>query len=339
MSIFSVTGRLSRTPGKWEALARAPGVACEFMTVIIRELRADDRRDTEGFAHVRHLALPFMLHSADAVRHDVLHAHPDAHAQPLVAEADGEIIGTAQVGLAHDSPEPGQGYVNVYVHPERTRRGTGTHLGRTAAQRLVALGATRIFAWVLDSPGNRAFAEKRGYRPSRSAHFLRLDLANGTLPPLQEPPAGVELRKGSDFAGDPRPLFLLDAETTADEPGDIAHESTGYEAWLQETWDHPLFSAELTSVAVVDGRPAAFSAAHTDGSTRYGTVMTGTARAHRGRGLAKLAKNDSLHRARAAGCTEAFTGNDDGNGPMLAINKWFGYTICATEVRYVRELV
>ena len=308
------------------------------MTVIVRDFRPGDRQDAEGFAHVRHLALPFMLHTPESVPYDVLHTHPDAHYQPLVAEADGEIIGTAQVGLAHDSPDPGQGYVNVYVHPERTRRGAGALLVATAERRLAALGATRLFAWVLDSPENRAFAEKRGYRPSRSAHFLRLELANGTLPPLQEPPTDVELRKGSDFADDPRPLFLVDAETMADEPSDISHEFTDYEAWLEETWHHPLFSAELTSVAVVDGRPAAFSMARTDGSTRYGTVMTGTSRAHRGRGLAKLAKNDSLHRARAAGFTEAFTGNDDGNGPMLAINKWFGYEICATEVRHVREL-
>jgi hypothetical protein len=66
--------------------------------------------------------------------------------------------------------------------------------------------------------------------------------------------------------------------------------------------------------------------------------MTGTAREFRGRGLAKLAKNDSLHRAREAGITEAFTGSDAQNGPMLAINKWFGYEICATEVRHVRTL-
>jgi RimJ/RimL family protein N-acetyltransferase len=78
--------------------------------------------------------------------------------------------------------------------------------------------------------------------------------------------------------------------------------------------------------------------ARTNGGTRYGTVMTGTARAYRGRGLAKLAKNDSLHRARAAGLTEALTGNDYGNEPMLAVNKWFGYEICATEVRHVRTL-
>jgi GNAT superfamily N-acetyltransferase len=308
------------------------------MTVIVRDLRPDVRTDLEGFVRVRRLALPFMLSTPESVAHDIAHAHPDAHLRRLVAEEDGEIIGTAQVGIAYESPEPGQGTVNVYVHPERTRRGAGALLVRAAEEYLSAQGATRLYAWVLDEPGNRAFAERFGYTASRSAHFLRLDLAHGTLPPLQGPPPGVEIRPGSDFSDDPRPLFDLDAEVTLDEPSDIDTEFTDYEAWLDETWRHPLFSPELTSVALVDGRPAAFSAARTDDGTCYGTVMTGTARAHRGRGLAKLAKNDSLHRARAAGFAEAFTGNDTGNEPMLAINKWFGYETCATEVRHVREL-
>ncbi|MEU9345684.1 GNAT family N-acetyltransferase [Streptomyces sp. NPDC048278] len=308
------------------------------MTVIVRDLRPDVRSDAEGFARVRQLALPFMLFTPESLVHDLTHTHPDARFRQLVAEEDGEVVGTAQVGLAHESTEPGQGFANVYVHPERTGRGAGTLLARTAEAHLSAAGASTSYAWVLDAPANRAFAERRGYRASRSAHFLRLDLAHGTLPPLRTPPPGVELRSAADFAADPRPLFTLDAETTLDEPSDIDTEFADYEAWLDGTWRHPLFSRELTSVVLVDGRPAAFSAARTDGGTRYGTVMTGTARAFRGRGLAKLAKNDSLHRARAAGFTQAFTGNDSGNGPMLAINKWFGYEICATEVRYVREL-
>ncbi|MFE7120597.1 GNAT family N-acetyltransferase, partial [Streptomyces sp. NPDC057654] len=78
--------------------------------------------------------------------------------------------------------------------------------------------------------------------------------------------------------------------------------------------------------------------AHTDGRTRYVSGGTGTRRAFRGRGLAKLVKARSLRLARAAGCTEAFTGNDDENAPMLAINKWFGYEPAAAEWRYVREL-
>ncbi|MEY7975463.1 GNAT family N-acetyltransferase [Streptomyces pilosus] len=307
------------------------------MTVTVRDLRSDAPADLAGFARVRQAALPFILVTPGSLAHDLTQLHPDAHYRPLVAVAGGEVIGTAQVHLAHDSSEPGQGNLNVYVHPGHTRRGAGTLLVRAAEEHLAAHGATKLFAWVLDQPGNRAFAEAHGYRASRSAHFLRLDLANGTLPPLQDPPPGVELRPASAFAADPRPLFELDAETTADEPSDVDTEFTDYEAWLAETWRHPLFSAELTTVALVDGRPAAFSAARTDGGTRYATGMTGTARAHRGRGLAKLAKNDSLHRARAAGYTEAFTGNDTGNGPMIAINQWFGYEICGTEVRYVRE--
>lgn len=308
------------------------------MSVIVRDLRPEVPADAEGFARVRRLAVPFMLSTPQSVVHWLTRMHPDARFRQLIAEEDGEVVGTAQVHVVHDSPEPGQGNANVYVHPGRTRRGAGALLVRAAEEHLAAHGVSRVFSWVLDEPGNRAFAERHGYRASRAAHFLRLDLAHGTLPPLSEPPPGVELRTAADFADDPRPLFALDAETTADEPSDIDTEFTDYEAWLDETWRHPLLDHDLTFVAVADGRPVAFSVAYTDGAGRYATAMTGTARSHRGRGLAKLAKSHSLHRARAAGCAEAFTGNDTGNDPMLAINKWFGYETCATEVRHVREL-
>lgn len=305
------------------------------MTVIVRDVRPEDAED---FARVRRAALPYMLASSTQVAFDWAHSHPDAHARPLVAEVDGEVVGTAQLRVAHDAPEPGVGSVNVYVHPEKRGLGAGTLLVRASEEHLAQCGVTTLYSWVLDEPEFRAFAERHGYAARRSAHFLRLDLASAELPPLQEPPAGVELRTAAAFAADPRPLFALDAVTTADEPGDVGAELNDYEHWLATTWNHPLFDRDLTTVAVVDGRPAAFSAAQTDGSGRYSTGMTGTDPAFRGRGLAKLAKNDSLHRARAAGCTEAFTGNDAGNGPMLAINEWFGYEICATEVRHVRAL-
>ncbi|MFF0590457.1 GNAT family N-acetyltransferase [Streptomyces sp. NPDC003781] len=307
------------------------------MTVLARDLRSDDPADVAAFARVRHRALPFILWTPEAVVHRLAHTHPDARSRSLVAEEDGEVIGTAQIGLVHDSPEPGQAYLNIYVDPERFRRGAGGLLVRTAEEYLTGEGATKLYSWVLDEPAHLAFAERHGYRRRRASHFLRLDLANTTLPPPSSPPPGVELRTAADYADDPRPMFELDAETVADEPSDVDVEFTDYEAWLAETWRHPLLDRELTTVVVVDGRPAAFSVAYTDG-TRYATAMTGTVRAQRGRGLAKLAKTDSLRRARAAGYTEALTGNDTDNGPMLAINKWLGYEIRATEVRHVREL-
>ncbi|QNP73575.1 GNAT family N-acetyltransferase [Streptomyces roseirectus] len=309
------------------------------MTITVRDLRPDAPADLEGFCRVRDAALPFLLFTPASVAHEITHTHPDARARKLVAEQDGVIVGTAQLGLAHDAPEPGKGFLNVYVDPAHEGKGAGTALRKAAEEYLTGLGATHLYAWTLDAPRNRAYAQRAGYRASRSAHFLRLDLTTASLAPLPERlPPGVELRTGADFAADPRPLFVLDTEVTADEPSDVGAEFTDYEAWVAENWRHPLLDLDLTVVAVVDGQPAAFSVAHTDGAGRYHTAMTGTARAHRGKGLAKLAKNASLHRARAAGCTVALTGNDTDNGPMLAINKWFGYEICATEVRYVRDV-
>ncbi|MFF2602608.1 GNAT family N-acetyltransferase [Streptomyces californicus] len=305
------------------------------MTVIVRDFRPSD---AEEWTRVRRASVPWMVATPEQILHDRAHAHPDRHYRLLVAEEDGEIIATAQAGIAHDSPEPGQGYFTPQTLPGRTGRGAGSLLLRTAEEHLAGVGATVLYAWVLDDPESLAFARRRGYEPKRSAHFQRLALADGALPPRQDLPPGVELRTGGDFADDPRALFEADAEVTADEPGDITSELDDYEDWLTNIWGHPAFDQGLTSVALVDGRVAAFSAATTDGAHTYLSAMTGTLRAFRGRGLAKLAKNDSLHRARAAGYTDAYTSNDTGNGPMLAVNRWFGYQVCATEVRHVRAL-
>ncbi|MFE1368304.1 GNAT family N-acetyltransferase [Streptomyces anulatus] len=305
------------------------------MTVIVRDFRPSD---AEAWTQARRASVPWMVATPEQVVHDLAHAHPDRHYRLLLAEEDGEIIATAQAGIAHESPEPGQGYFTPQTLPGRTNRGAGSLLLRTAEEHLAEAGATVLYAWVIDNPESLEFARKRGYLPSRSAHFQHLDLAGGTLPPRQKLPAGVELRPGSDFADDPRPLFDADAEVTADEPGDITSELDDYEDWLTSTWRHPAFDQGLTTVVLVDGKVAAFSAATTDGLRTYLSGMTGTLREFRGRGLAKLAKNDSLHRARAAGYTDAYTSNDTGNGPMLAVNQWFGYQVCATEVRHVRTL-
>ncbi|WP_326648842.1 MULTISPECIES: GNAT family N-acetyltransferase [unclassified Streptomyces] len=305
------------------------------MTLIVRDFRLED---AASVSRVRRAALPYMVTTPEAVVFGVESANPAKKYRLLIAEKDGEIIGTAHAGIAYDSSEPGQSFVTPHVHPEHRGQGAGALILRTAEEHLTAEGARIVYAWAMDDPESRAFAEKRGYRPTRPAHFQRLDLANGTLPPLPELPAGVELRTAADFEADPRPMFRADAEATSDEPSDISTDFDDYDDWISHTWNNPLLDRGLSTVVLVDGEIAAFTAAQSDGSTRYMSGMTGTLRVHRGRGFAKLAKTDSLRRARAAGYTDAFTSNDADNGPMLAINKWFGYEICATEVRHVRTL-
>ncbi|MGK5641633.1 GNAT family N-acetyltransferase, partial [Streptomyces sp. URMC 126] len=150
-------------------------------------------------------------------------------------------------------------------------------------------------------------------------------------------PRNVTLHPLTDFADDPRPLHALDTAVAADEPGDVPVVVPPYEEWLTAEWLRPGIDHALSTAAVVDGVPVAYTLVLADGHGRMMSAMTGTARAHRGRGLARLVKTHTLHRARAAGCTEAFTGNDAGNAPMLAVNERLGYTWAAAEWRYVRE--
>ncbi|OON82345.1 GNAT family N-acetyltransferase [Streptomyces tsukubensis] len=307
------------------------------MTLTIRDLDPDSPEDVAGTVDVLRAAIPFMVTTAEVISWSLRNAAPAQRYRLLTAVEDGRVIGRAQTGLSHDSPKPGAAFCNVYVHPDHRGRGAGSLLVRAAEDHLREVGGTSVYSWVLDEPAYRSFAGRAGYRPLRSAHFLRLDLTAG-LPPLTEPPSGVELRTAADFAADPRAVFALDAEVSADEPSDVGAELDDYEDWLEHIWGHPLLDREVTTIAVAGGRPVAFSAAYTDGVSQYSSAMTGTARDHRGRGLAKLVKNTALHRAREAGLTEAFTGNDAENGPMLAINKWFGYEVAATEVHHLREL-
>lgn len=309
------------------------------MTMTVRDFRA---ADAPAVAEARRSAFPYLVTTPRTVAWEVASAPRARRHRLLVAEVDGRVVGSCELGLfpEADGEGPGVACANTSVRADARGRGAGSALVTAAEEYLAGLGAAKVFAWTLGEPASISFAERRGYRRSRSSRVQRLDLATAVLPPLEAapPPDGVELRTAADLADDPRPLYEADVEATADEPGDVREGRTPYAEWLARTWDHPALDRELTSLAVMDGTVAAFSLAHTDGHGRYWSGMTGTLRAHRGRGLATLAKTDSLRRARAAGCAEAFTGNDGENGPMLAINARLGYALDALEWRYVREL-
>ncbi|MFC8716928.1 GNAT family N-acetyltransferase [Kitasatospora sp. NPDC057198] len=260
------------------------------------------------------------------------------HYHLLVAERAGRVVGTARFGPVPESTTPHQGFLNVSVLPEHRGAGAGSALLAAAEQRLADLGVRDAHGWVDDTPEALRFAAARGYRRSgRAGRFSGLDLT-APLPPLPPTPPGVELRTAADYLDDPYPIYLVDIDGTRAEPGDLVLDDQPYESWLAEIWQRPDQDHTLTAVVLADGEPVAFSAAQTDGHRTYWSAFTATRSTHRGRGLAKLAKAHALHRAKARGLTAAYTQNDAGNGPMLAINAWLGYRECATEWKHTRAL-
>ncbi|WP_433893643.1 GNAT family N-acetyltransferase [Streptomyces sp. CA-111067] len=306
------------------------------MTLIIRDYVPADR---QAVAAMMRAALPYLVTTPQLVDAQVTAAPVAQHFRMLVADDDGRIVGCARVGLLTDTSEPGQGNANLNVAAADRGRGIGSALLTAAERHLAEVGATTVYTSVTGDPASRSFAEHHGYRQGRSATFFRLDLAPGA--PLPDPPPlpdGFTVLPAAAFADDPRPLYEADEESVRDEPGDVAADAMSYADWRVQTWDRPGFDADLTTAVVVDGVVAALAIAHTDGRERYWSGGTGTRRAYRGRGLAKAAKTHSLHLARAAGFKEAFTNNDDGNEPMLAVNRWLGYRPCGSEWRYIRDL-
>ncbi len=138
------------------------------------------------------------------------------------------------------------------------------------------------------------------------------------------PAAGVDLRPITDV--DPHLVHEVDLEATRDMPSTEAINAMPYEEWEQHTIQHPLFTAEGSFVAMVDGVAAAVSLLCVDTeSGRSLNMFTGTARAYRGRGLGLAVKLGSIHWAAAHGITTMVTANDAENAPMLAINRRLGY--------------
>jgi ribosomal protein S18 acetylase RimI-like enzyme len=83
---------------------------------------------------------------------------------PLVAEADGLIVGFVSVGASRDVDADGELFA-IYVDPDYWRKGVGRNLITAAEERLRELGHEEATLWVLaDNPRARRFYERVGWQ-------------------------------------------------------------------------------------------------------------------------------------------------------------------------------
>jgi ribosomal protein S18 acetylase RimI-like enzyme len=82
---------------------------------------------------------------------------------PIVAEANGEVVGFASVGAAVDADADGELYA-IYVLPAHWGTGVGRALIQAGEDRLRELGHHHVVLWVLeDNPRARRFYELAGW--------------------------------------------------------------------------------------------------------------------------------------------------------------------------------
>jgi GNAT superfamily N-acetyltransferase len=299
---------------------------------VIREATLDD---AAAVARLSALVYPAELVTARGLRHAWTAVPPRARRRMWTAEEEGEIVGFVSATRSVSTSDPGACVANVYVHPERRRRGLGSALWEHAEAYLAELDARHVNAFGLDEEPSRRFMGARGFEVTFVQRLSRLELRTLASPP--DPPPDVELRPFA-LLDDPRPIYELEVEALRDVPVDQQLDDVRWEEWLERWWQDPDLDLDASLLALIDGEPAAFTMLISDPeSGRAVSAMTGTARRYRGRGLALLVKHHALRLAAAGGITVAITENDERNAPMLAVNERLGYRPTAANATFTRR--
>lgn len=305
------------------------------MTVLFRDGRPED---AEAFLDLRREIFPYLVSTAEGIRHRWAHRVKSRRERLFAAEDGGHLVGWAAGGLNNRAAQPGTANLLLMVRPPYRRRGIGLGL-LAASQRYVRdLGARLAHGFASDDPDTLGFLRHHGFEQGHRLRFASLALDGGAaLPPVPETPPGVAVASFADLG--PEPVYRVDSVAVLDEPGDVPNDHVGYGDWLADVWNQPDLHRDASTAVLVDGVPAAVTLIEADlASGRCWSGGTGTLRGYRGRGLAKLAKSVALRRAAEAGVRTAYASNDHVNAPMLAINDWLGYRPVATEWSVLKTL-
>jgi GNAT superfamily N-acetyltransferase len=287
---------------------------------MVFEIRTAGPDDAEGIARVWAAAMPQLVKTARGIEAELRHSKQRA---VLIAVDGAEVVGYGSVILPNPDEQSPRVRISVQVPPVLRRRGIGSALADQVSARAAAAGAAKLLVVVGDDDDSKAFATRRGFTIGRRMSHSRADLS--AVPSPTPPPDGLRVADLDQV--EPSQLWRAVVAVAGGDPSGLSF-APPYDEWLATDWGHPDLRRDL-SAAVLDGDTVlSFVITTADPERRViWSNLTGTIPAARGRGLARAVKSAALNRAREAGFTHAYTGNDAGNAPMLAVNTWLGYVL------------
>jgi GNAT superfamily N-acetyltransferase len=274
----------------------------------------------EGWAEVAAATAPYLVTSEERVLHEMEHT-PGLLAR-YVAVEDRRVIGIA--GLRDYGDEAG---LMVMVHPDNRGRGIGGLL----LQRLLRVApSVPLRTIVNDDERSTAVARHWDFELERQHAVSSVDPR--ILPPAGPAPSGRHVVPLVEAGVDA--VWACRQATVGDEPSGLTRQMP-LEEYAATQWRNPTHRPDLGRAVIEGDTVLSYSSVYVAG-TRAWSSMTGTRPVCRGQGLAILAKHHTLNALAAAGVTAAWTGNDDANAPMLAVNQRLGYRRSATSWGAVR---
>lgn len=287
---------------------------------MVFEIRTAGPEDAVGIARVWAAAMPHLVKTARGIEAELRNSKRRI---VLIAVDGSDVVGFGNVFLPDPGAEAPRVRISVQVPPEFRRRGIGGRLAEAICTEAEKAGAAGLLVVVEDSDESKEFAIRRGFTIGRRMSHSRADLS--AVPEPVPAPEGLRVTDLDQVP--PEQLWRAVKAVAEGDPSGLSF-APPYDEWLATDWGHPDLRRDL-SVAVLDGDTVvSFVITTADPERRViWSNLTGTIPAQRGRGLAKVVKSAALTRARDAGFAQAYTGNDAGNAPMLAVNTWLGYTV------------
>lgn len=247
-----------------------------------------------------------------------------------VATIDDKVVGILEM---NESGATGSKMCRIVVDPEFRGRGIGTSLLQQIESHPPYLSG-KVFTEVRDDdPLSLGFAKKLGFSVKAHAYEATIDPAEFDITPYQTyidqvVNSGLTISSMADL-GDTDDnryrLWEIEHITDADIPGvDVDLLPTWEDAnksWFVAKWYDP-----ASIFIVLDGERwvAASSTAELSPGNDY-VQMTCVLREYRGRGLATAVKAVATDYARKRGSRLLRSNNHEGNEPMLAISRKFGF--------------
>jgi len=305
--------------------------------------------DVEAAAAIYTAHDPDEPQDPDVIRHRWSVDHPEWVRERFLLESDGRPVGFAFRGHRWwDRPTGRFAFNEVRAIPEGRDPSRLNPVYERLEGANVDDGAqilgTRVregFDWDI------AVLESRGYRRDRLSKAWELDLAGNREALLDARRRSREAmrRQGIELlteaaAADPEMLsrlHLLNEETSQDVPSTVPHEPVSFEEFAH--WGaSPDLHPDRSWLACDGDQVVAWSFLKYPRVGRVWTGYTCSARSHRGRGIARAVKMETLGQAIELGVGSVRTDNDEQNGPMLHINETLGYHRVPGFVSYLKEV-